>query len=88
MSRTVTHSIRPVMAPTAPMNMDMNNLRTDHHTGKNKGATVGAVTEHNTKDYIPLYQKKEVVKKKELIPFHTYKGNSYNTKASLSKQNA
>ena len=71
------------------MNLDLANFTTDFGLKKRvddpKWKNPNPIT-HNTKKYIPKAKIKKKPKKKELIPFHSFKGDSYNAKASLGRE--
>ena len=79
------------VGPTArsALNLDLANLTTDFGLKKRLDDPAWEkVTPrvYQSKKYIPHAKKKKPRKKKEVKPFHSFKGDSHNAKASLGRE--
>ena len=88
-TKTVVSSVENFKLGQTGLNLDLVNLTTDFGLKKKTdNPTWEKVQPKNylTKKYIPPVKRKRPNKKKELKPFHSFKADSHNAKASMSKQ--
>ena len=87
--KTIITAQQSVPTTRSNLNLDLANLTTDFGLKKRiEDPTWEKVVPktYQSKKYIPHSKKKKSTKKKELKPFHSFKGDSYNTKASMGRE--
>ena len=88
-TKTVVSSIENFKLGQTALNLDLANLTTDYGLKKKTDNPTWEKVmpkPYPTKKYIPAAKKKKPKKKKELKPFHSFKGDSHNAKASLGRE--
>ena len=87
-SKTVVSSIENFKLGQTALNLDLQNLTTDFGLKKKTDNPIWEkVTPkpYPSKKFIPAAKKKKLKKRKEIKPFHSFKGDSHNAKASIGR---